>query len=65
MANDSRKIKHGEHLTTVDSFVGGFRPVAEQQAWYEAKALQRKNEADEIERRRKAREAAAAKLNQS
>ena len=65
MANDSRKIKNEEHLTAVDRFVGGFRPAEDQQAWYERKAAQRKADADEIERRRRMREAEAAKLNQS
>lgn len=64
MPQDSRKIKHGEHLTAVDHFVGGFRPAEEQQGWYEAKARQRKAEADEAERKRRAGEAARKSLNQ-
>lgn len=58
MPQDNRKIKHGEYLTTVDHFVGGFRPPEEQQGWYERKARERKSEAEERARREAARAAA-------
>lgn len=64
-AYDSRKIKHGEHLTAVDFFVGGFRPAEEQQAWLQKKANERKADADERARREAARTAAQKKLNES
>ena len=55
-----KKIKHGEHLTTVDMFVESMRPAPytsggglESSERLQAKALQRKREADEAAKRSK------------
>lgn len=55
-----KKIKHGELLTTVDFFVNSVKPAAytsggdlSESAYLKQKALERKAEADEIEKKRK------------